>query len=104
MGIETSALLAYSAMGSAALGAGAAIYSGQQQKSIASANAAQAQADADAAAGKSQVEAQKIRFAARRQRGAAVSALASSGVSWWAAVAIMSCPACGWRSRTPPVA
>lgn len=81
MGIETTALLAYAAVSSAVVGAGAAIYSGQQQKAAANSNAElqrrQGEQDADAA----MAQAEKIRKAARAQAGAANAALAGSGVS-----------------------
>lgn len=75
MGIVEGALIA-----SAVVGAGGAIYAGEQQRQTMHANADQAQADADTAAGQAQVEARKIREAAKRQRSSAAAALAASGV------------------------
>lgn len=80
MGIAEGTLLAYAAVASAAVGAGAAIYSGDQQRKAMHANADQAQADADAAAAEGRVQAQKLREAAKRQRASAAAALAASGV------------------------
>lgn len=80
MGIETSVLVAYAAVASAAVGAGAAIYSGEQQRKAANAQADQVNADAQAAAQQAQVDAQRIRDATRKRQGEAVAALAASGV------------------------
>lgn len=81
MGIETGVLLAYAAVASAAVGAGAAIYSGAQQKEAADNNAElarrQGEQDKDAAV----AQADKIRRAAAAQAGAANASLAASGVS-----------------------
>lgn len=81
MGIETTALLAYAAVASAAVGAGAAIYSGAQAQDAAATNAElsrrQGAQEADAAI----AQAEKIRKAGRAQAGAATAALAASGVS-----------------------
>jgi hypothetical protein len=78
MGIETAALVA--AVAATTVSAGAAIYSGAQQKSAAKAQANQVNADAEAAAGQAQVEAQRIRDATKKQQSASIAALAASGV------------------------
>lgn len=80
MGIAEGTLLAYAAIASAVVGAGAAVYSGDQARKTAHAASDQAQADADAAAGEAMVQAQKIREAGKKQQQAAVAALAGSGV------------------------
>lgn len=80
MGIETSVLLAYAAVGSAVVGVGSALYSADQQRKTAHGAGDQAQADADAAAGQAMVQADKIRKAGKERQQAAVAALAGSGV------------------------
>lgn len=81
MGIETTALLAYTAVASAAVSAGASIYNGMQAQNAAETNAElqrrQGAQEADAAV----AQAEKIRKAARAQTGAATAALAAAGVS-----------------------
>lgn len=81
MGIEAGVLAAYAAVAAAAVGAGAAIYQGQQQKATAETNAEltrrQAAADQDAAV----AQAEKIRRAGKAQQAEANAALAASGVS-----------------------
>ncbi|MEN2673379.1 hypothetical protein [Herbaspirillum huttiense] len=74
-------LVAYAALASAAVGTYSAIQQGNQAKDQANYQAAQAQADADAAAGQAEVEAAQIRKATLKQRAAARSALADSGVN-----------------------
>ena len=81
--------LEIAAIAGAAVSAGGAIYAGQKQDDMMQANAAQSQADADTAAGQAQVEARKIREAAKRQRASAAAALASSGVEVGAGTAEM---------------
>ncbi len=65
---------------SSVLGAGAAYQQGQAQKSYNNYLANQANADARAEVGAAQVEAERIRKAAKKQRGEAIAALAASGV------------------------
>lgn len=81
MGVEAGVLAAYAAVAAAAVGAGAAIYQGQQQKQTAETNAEltrrQAAADQDAAV----AQAEKIRRAGKAQQAEANAALAASGVS-----------------------
>lgn len=80
MGIETGVLLAYAAAASAVVGAGSAIYSGDQQRKAGHRAEDQAAADAEAAQGAAQVEADKIRKATRARQSEAVASLAASGV------------------------
>lgn len=68
-------------IGAAAIGAGSAIYSGQQQKAAAEYQADQAEADAIAEKGAAQVRAEKIRERARTQAAAARAAIAASGMN-----------------------
>ncbi|MFM9434610.1 hypothetical protein ACFDR9_001670 [Janthinobacterium sp. CG_23.3] len=81
MGIETAALLAYAAVASATVGAGAAIYSGVQQRQAADDNAELARRQGVQEKDAAVAQAEKIRKAARAQAGAANAALAASGVS-----------------------
>lgn len=64
----------------AAVGAGTAIYSANQQSEMADYQAAQAQADANADKSAAEVQAEKIRKLARIQAGEATASLAGSGV------------------------
>lgn len=63
-----------------AISAGAAIHQGETQKNYNNYLAAQAEADAKAEKGAAEVEAGRIRKAAKQQRAEAIAALASSGV------------------------
>jgi hypothetical protein len=81
MGIETAALLAYAAVASAVVGAGAAIYSGAQAQDAADTNAELARRQGEQEKDAAVAQADKIRKAARAQAGAANAALAASGVS-----------------------
>jgi len=64
----------------AAVGAGTAIYSANQQSEMADYQAEQAQADANAEKSAAEVHAEKIRKMARIQAGEATASLAGSGV------------------------
>lgn len=81
MGIEAGVLAAYAAVASAVVGAGAAYYSGQQQKQTQETNAEltrrQVALEKDAAV----AQAEKIRKAARQQQAEATANLAASGIS-----------------------
>lgn len=66
--------------GALALGAGAAVYQGEQQKDYNNYLAAQSDADARAERGAAQVEAERIRKAGKKQRSEAIAAMAASGV------------------------
>lgn len=66
--------------GAALLAAGAAVHQAQTQSNYNEYLSNQAQADARAEAGAAQVEAERIRKAAKKQRGEAIAALAASGV------------------------
>jgi hypothetical protein len=68
-------------LASAAVGAGSAIYQGQQQKEFANYQADQAEADAAAEKGAAQVRAERIRSIARKTRGTARADLAAAGVN-----------------------
>lgn len=63
-----------------AISAGAAIHQGETQKNYNNYLASQAQADARAEQGAAQVEAERIRKAAREQRAEAIATIASGGV------------------------
>lgn len=66
--------------GAALLAAGSAVHQAQTQSNYNEYLSNQAQADARAEAGAAQVEAERIRKAAKKQRAEAVAALAASGV------------------------
>lgn len=75
MGVAAIAMLAASA-----ISAGAAIHQGQTEKNYNNYLSAQAQADARAEQGAAQVEADRIRKAAKQQRADAIAAIAAGGV------------------------
>jgi hypothetical protein len=75
MGIETALLVV-----GTAISASSAISQGRQAEATGNYQAAQIQADAEAAQGEARLQAEQIRKAGQRQRSAAMSAQAASGV------------------------
>lgn len=81
-GVEIALLAA------SAVSAGAAIHQGEVQSNFGKYQRDQAAADAAAQKGAAQVEAERIRKAAKQQRAEAIAALASSGVDVNSATAV----------------
>lgn len=81
MGIETSVLLMYGAMASAAVATVSTLYQADTQKNTAEANAELQRREGDAEKDAAVAQAEKIRRAGRAQAAAANASLAASGVA-----------------------